>query len=190
MAGMVDFQDEEQVKSFLENMEVECNYQCYHEKDPDGCYRLVDYLEGIRKNFDEAAKVLKFNCEENQHSDSCYKLGAYYVTGKGTVQVLVSSSLWTLNSAALYPNSCLSHLHSTSQCTKCFQIQWFVGLCGRLCGTQLSTHCQASRQIPASEDFLPQEARADCMGTGSAVWICHVGVLIELLLSRWSLGIF
>lgn len=36
MAGLVDFQDEEQVKSFLENMEVECNYQCYQEKDPDG----------------------------------------------------------------------------------------------------------------------------------------------------------
>ncbi|ELW65451.1 Sel1 repeat-containing protein 1 [Tupaia chinensis] len=111
MAGLVDFQDEEQVKSFLENMEVECNYQCYREKDPDGerrhepadrgghvgsaeaagvtsgtgCYRLVDYLEGIQKNFDEAAKVLKFNCEENKHSESCYKLGAYHVTGKGGV---------------------------------------------------------------------------------------------------------
>lgn len=36
MAGVVDFQDEEQVKSFLENMEVECNYQCYREKNPDG----------------------------------------------------------------------------------------------------------------------------------------------------------
>lgn len=36
MAGVVDFQDEEQVKSFLENMEVECNYQCYREKDPNG----------------------------------------------------------------------------------------------------------------------------------------------------------
>lgn len=36
MAGLVDFQDEEQVKSFLENMEVECHYQCYREKDPDG----------------------------------------------------------------------------------------------------------------------------------------------------------
>lgn len=36
MAGLVDFQDPEQVKSFLENLEVECNYQCYHEKDPEG----------------------------------------------------------------------------------------------------------------------------------------------------------
>lgn len=48
-----------------------------------GCYRLVDYLEGIKKNFEEAAKVLKFNCEKNKHGDSCYKLGGYYVTGKG-----------------------------------------------------------------------------------------------------------
>lgn len=40
MAGVVDFQDEEQVKSFLENMEVECNYQCYREKNPDGERRL------------------------------------------------------------------------------------------------------------------------------------------------------
>lgn len=43
----------------------------------------MDYLEGIRKDFHEAAKVLKFNCEEYKHSDSCYKLGSYYVTGKG-----------------------------------------------------------------------------------------------------------
>ncbi|KAM9005738.1 cytochrome c oxidase assembly factor 7 [Sarcophilus harrisii] len=83
MAGLVDFEDEEQVASFLENMEVECHYQCYKEKDPDGCFRLVDFLEGIQKNFDEAAKVLKFTCEDYHHSDSCYKLGAYYVTGKG-----------------------------------------------------------------------------------------------------------
>lgn len=83
MVGLVDFQDEEEVKFFLENLEVECNYYCYYEKDLDGCYWLVDYLEGIQKNFDEVVKVLKFNCEENQYSDSCYKLGVYYVIGKG-----------------------------------------------------------------------------------------------------------
>lgn len=54
MAGVVDFQDEEQVKSFLENMEVECNYQCYREKDPDGerCQRSLGtrgtHGEGLR----------------------------------------------------------------------------------------------------------------------------------------------
>ena len=50
MAGLVDFQDEEQVKSFLENMEVECNYQCYREKDPDGERRLQGFKDtwGLR----------------------------------------------------------------------------------------------------------------------------------------------
>lgn len=66
------------------------NSSCWHEHlfPLLGCYRLVDYLEGIQKNFDEAAKVLKFNCEDNGHSDSCYKLGAYYVTGKGKMPIL------------------------------------------------------------------------------------------------------
>lgn len=48
-----------------------------------GCHRLADYLEGVKKDFESAAKVLKENCENNQHSESCYKLGAYYTTGKG-----------------------------------------------------------------------------------------------------------
>ncbi|XP_029474681.1 cytochrome c oxidase assembly factor 7 [Rhinatrema bivittatum] len=83
MAGLVDFQNEEEVKVFLDNLGTEYSYQCHKEKDPDGCHRLADYLEGIKKNFDAAAKVLKANCDQNQHSESCYKLGAYYVMGKG-----------------------------------------------------------------------------------------------------------
>uniref|UniRef100_A0A8D0L9E4 Cytochrome c oxidase assembly factor 7 n=1 Tax=Sphenodon punctatus TaxID=8508 RepID=A0A8D0L9E4_SPHPU len=83
MAGLINFEDEEEVKGYLENLGVEYHYQCHKEKDPDGCYRLADYLEGIKKDFGGAAKVLKDNCEKNQHSESCYKLGAYYTTGKG-----------------------------------------------------------------------------------------------------------
>ncbi|XP_043376260.1 uncharacterized protein LOC119860686 isoform X3 [Dermochelys coriacea] len=48
-----------------------------------GCHRLADYLEGVKKDFEAAAKVLKENCEKNENSESCYKLGAYYATGKG-----------------------------------------------------------------------------------------------------------
>ncbi|KAJ6662521.1 hypothetical protein lerEdw1_011657 [Lerista edwardsae] len=83
MAGLINFEDEEEVKGYLENLGVEFSFQCYKEKDPDGCHRLADYLEGVKKNFESAAKVLKDNCENNQHSESCYKLGAYYITGKG-----------------------------------------------------------------------------------------------------------
>ncbi|MEQ2177370.1 Cytochrome c oxidase assembly factor 7, partial [Goodea atripinnis] len=98
MAGLINFEDENEVKQFLDNLGVEYSFQCYKEKDPEGnrrtlrltvrcffsgCQRLADYLEGVKKNFDSAAQVLKHNCETNGHSESCYKIGAYHVTGKG-----------------------------------------------------------------------------------------------------------
>lgn len=48
-----------------------------------GCHRLADYLEGVKKNYTQAAQVLKHTCENYNYSESCYKLGAYHVTGKG-----------------------------------------------------------------------------------------------------------
>ncbi|KAG8132414.1 hypothetical protein E2320_010264, partial [Naja naja] len=83
MSGLVNFEDEEEVKVYLENLGIEYSFQCYKEHDPDGCHRLADYLAGIKVNFEGAAKVLKENCENNLHSESCYKLGNYYLTGKG-----------------------------------------------------------------------------------------------------------
>lgn len=124
MAGLINFQDEKEVKEFLDNLGVEYRYQCYKEKDPEGkvctvlslyrtvtlctlhtvhsghcwvsphavfyyiiyvsgCQRLADYFEGVKKNYTQAAQVLKHNCESHGHGESCYKLGAYHVTGKG-----------------------------------------------------------------------------------------------------------
>ncbi|XP_040263178.1 cytochrome c oxidase assembly factor 7 [Bufo bufo] len=87
MAGLVDFKSEEEVKEFLDNLGTEYSYQCHREKDADGCHRLAEYLENIKKNFEATAKVLKINCEQNDHSESCFKLGAYHVTGKGGLPV-------------------------------------------------------------------------------------------------------
>ncbi|KAG9471688.1 cytochrome c oxidase assembly factor 7 [Eleutherodactylus coqui] len=83
MAGLVDFKNEEEVKEFLDNLGIEYSYQCHREKDADGCHRLADYFESIKRDFEASAKLLKFNCEQNDHSESCYKLGAYHITGKG-----------------------------------------------------------------------------------------------------------
>ncbi|XP_061834597.2 cytochrome c oxidase assembly factor 7 [Nerophis lumbriciformis] len=85
MAGLINFEDEEEVKEFLDNLGVEYSFQCYKDNDPEGCQRLADYLEGVKKNFESAAQVLKQNCDKNAHAESCYKLGAYHVTGKGGV---------------------------------------------------------------------------------------------------------
>ncbi|KAK5869988.1 hypothetical protein PBY51_024659 [Eleginops maclovinus] len=85
MAGLINFEDENEVKEFLDNLGVEYSFQCYKEKDPEGCQRLADYMEGVKKNYESTAQVLKLNCETNGHPESCYKLGAYHVTGKGGV---------------------------------------------------------------------------------------------------------
>lgn len=36
MAGLINFEDEKEVKQFLDNLGVEYSYQCHKEKDPDG----------------------------------------------------------------------------------------------------------------------------------------------------------
>lgn len=56
-----------------------------------GCQRLADYLEGVKKNYESTAQVLKHNCETNGHGESCYKLGAYHVTGKGKTAMWLSA---------------------------------------------------------------------------------------------------
>ncbi|XP_006025851.1 cytochrome c oxidase assembly factor 7, partial [Alligator sinensis] len=81
-----DLTDEAEVKQYLEDLGTEYSYQCHREKDPDGCHRLADYLESIRKDFASAAAVLRDNCERG-HGDSCYKLGTYHVIGKGGLSI-------------------------------------------------------------------------------------------------------
>ncbi|XP_066547744.1 cytochrome c oxidase assembly factor 7 [Amia ocellicauda] len=85
MAGLINFEDEKEVKQYLDNLGIEFSYQCHKEKDPEGCHRLADYLEGVKKNYEATAQILRQNCEQNSHSESCYRLGAYHVTGKGGV---------------------------------------------------------------------------------------------------------
>lgn len=36
MAGLINFEDENEVKEFLDNLGVEYSFQCYKEKDPEG----------------------------------------------------------------------------------------------------------------------------------------------------------
>ncbi|XP_057697730.1 cytochrome c oxidase assembly factor 7 [Corythoichthys intestinalis] len=92
MAGLINFEDEEEVKQFLDNLGVEYSFQCYNEKNPEGCQRLADYMEGVKQNFEAAAQVLKHNCETYNHPGSCYKLGSYHVVGRGGVSKCLKSA--------------------------------------------------------------------------------------------------
>ncbi|XP_023215914.1 cytochrome c oxidase assembly factor 7 homolog [Centruroides sculpturatus] len=83
----VDWKNEEDVREYLENLGIEYRFQCYYEKKPDGCHRLGDFLEAVKKDFKKAAIVYKRNCEENNYGKSCYKFGGYVFLGKGDEKV-------------------------------------------------------------------------------------------------------
>lgn len=36
MAGLINFEDENEVKQFLDNVGVEYSFQCHKDKDPEG----------------------------------------------------------------------------------------------------------------------------------------------------------
>lgn len=47
MAGLVNFEDENEVKQFLDNLGVEYSFQCYKEKDPEGKISLrCSHIDG------------------------------------------------------------------------------------------------------------------------------------------------
>ena len=90
MAGIVDFTNEEEVKEYLDNVEIEFMYGCNKEKNEDSCYRFGEFLDTIRKNFDDAAKTYKDCCDFFRSAPCCYKAGQFHMLGKGG---LVKSTL-------------------------------------------------------------------------------------------------
>ena len=43
MAGLINFEDENEVKQFLDNLGVEYSFQCYKEKQPEGICALHSF---------------------------------------------------------------------------------------------------------------------------------------------------
>ncbi|XP_055533905.1 cytochrome c oxidase assembly factor 7 homolog [Wyeomyia smithii] len=78
-----DLKNEADVKEYLEKLGIEYRFGCYSEKKPEVCHLLGDYLEGIKKDFDKAAKVYRSNCDDYGFAKSCLKYGNYSFLGKG-----------------------------------------------------------------------------------------------------------
>ena len=78
-----DLKNEEEAKEYLNNIGIEYHFQCHHEKDPDGCHRLADFMESVRRDEVQARKLFKMNCEKNQHGHSCFKHGQQNMAGIG-----------------------------------------------------------------------------------------------------------
>uniref|UniRef100_A0A8C4NBP1 Cytochrome c oxidase assembly factor 7 n=1 Tax=Eptatretus burgeri TaxID=7764 RepID=A0A8C4NBP1_EPTBU len=85
MAGLTGLSTEEEAREYLDNVRTEYSFQCYKENDANGCQRLADFLQAVRKDFVGAARVLTWNCQQHGHHESCAKLGAYHLVGRGGV---------------------------------------------------------------------------------------------------------
>lgn len=48
-----------------------------------GCHRLADFLEAVKKEFEMAATIFKTNCDNNKYGHSCFKYGNYKMVGRG-----------------------------------------------------------------------------------------------------------
>lgn len=82
LAGVYDLADEDQAKEYLEKLGIEYRFQCFHEKLPDGCHRLADFLEAFKKDLTKARTVYQSNCDEGKYGHSCFKFGNYNLLGK------------------------------------------------------------------------------------------------------------
>ncbi|CAK1589693.1 unnamed protein product [Parnassius mnemosyne] len=78
-----NLQKEEDVKQYVENLGIEYRFGCYHEKKPEVCQLLGDYLEAIKKDYKKAAVVYKNNCLDYNYGKSCLKYGNYSLIGRG-----------------------------------------------------------------------------------------------------------
>lgn len=111
---------EEEVKEFLENLGIEYRFACLHEKKPDGCHLLGDYMEAIKKDYVKAAQVYKNNCDDHGYGHSCHKYGTYKFVGRGTPEDKVESFNYQVKACdAGYPGGCfLAGLALTDDTTK------------------------------------------------------------------------
>ncbi len=78
-----DLRNPEEVKDYLDGLYVEYSYQCMSEKRPDGCHRLANFLENIRRDYKSATDLYKKNCDESKYARSCFTYSKNVSLGRG-----------------------------------------------------------------------------------------------------------
>lgn len=66
MAGLINFEDENEVKAFLNNLGIEYNYQCYKEKDPAGNIYLRRSRTNSAETLTTTTKIIFNECVLSQ----------------------------------------------------------------------------------------------------------------------------
>jgi len=79
----IDWKNPDEVKDYLDNLEIEYSFQCISQKLPDGCHRLANFLELIRGKYKDATEIYKKNCDDYKYSRSCLTYAKNAALGRG-----------------------------------------------------------------------------------------------------------
>jgi hypothetical protein len=79
----IDWKDESEVKTYLQNLETEYTFKCIGDKNPEGCHRLANFYELIRGKYKEATGLYKKNCDDFKYGPSCLTYSKNMSLGRG-----------------------------------------------------------------------------------------------------------
>ena len=110
MAGVppqYDLRDEKQVKEYLDNVDVEHKFGCYHERNPDACHRLGSFLHTVRRDVEKSRQVFTAACEDYGHGACCFNAAGFAYLGQGGPEDKEASRKMTMKSCeGNYPQGC------------------------------------------------------------------------------------
>ena len=79
----IDWRNPEEVKEYLDNLQIEYSFQCLKEKEPEGCLRLANFFENVRSQYKEATDLYKKTCDEYKLARSCFTYSKNKSLGRG-----------------------------------------------------------------------------------------------------------
>lgn len=102
------FKDAKELEEFFHNLGIEYRFSCYKERNAEGCHLLGEFLDVIRQDPQQSAKVLKENCDRTRYAKSCDRYGTYCFNGKGMKEPDYGQALDYFRRAcdADFPTSC------------------------------------------------------------------------------------
>lgn len=75
--------DEEEVREFLQKLEIEYQFSCYKENNGEGCCLLGEFMQAVRSDFRRATLAFKKGCDKHDHPKACFKYGGDLFRGRG-----------------------------------------------------------------------------------------------------------
>ncbi|CAG2111145.1 unnamed protein product [Medioppia subpectinata] len=77
------FKNVSELEQFFRNLGIEYRFNCYYEKNGEGCHLLGEYMSKIEDDLIRSTKVFKDNCDNNGFARSCTQFGVNLLNGTG-----------------------------------------------------------------------------------------------------------